>query len=108
MAEVFFFICIVGCLFFAFRLVSKDVREVKEEREDCQKFRHSVDDSLGKLDYLEIIANKFVSKDLSYVDQLRLEYSCLHCKFQEECMADCIAEGTDEFDYLVCENFKEL
>lgn len=106
MAEVFFLICLVCFLFFAFRLVSKDVREAKAERKDCQEFRHSVDESLGKLDYLEIIANKCNS--LSYVQQLRLKHSCLHCKFQEECLADSIAEDTYEFDYLVCENFEEL
>lgn len=107
--ETIILVLLVGAfLFFSMYLIVKDMREIKAERKDCQKFRHSVDESLGKLDYLEIIANKFISKDLSYVQQLRLDYSCLHCRFQEQCMADCIAEGTDEFDYLVCENFKEL
>ena len=109
MADIVFSLFLGFFLVVILRLAIKEVREAQAERKDLHNFRHSIVDSLAKqTDCLEVIADKFIAKELSYVHELRLNYSCLHCQFQEECMADCIAEGTDEFDYLVCENFKEL
>lgn len=72
-----------------------------ESENDC---RDVICQSVQHIEHL--LAEK-TCKDISYVEELRMYHSCVDCRFLEQCQSDADIEDI-QFDYLVCEEFKEV
>lgn len=94
-----FLICVLGSLGYV------DYKRMKSETDARIKTMNSMCSSLDTIK--RMLNDKQLRDRLSYVQELRLYYTCCHCQFYEQCKSDAEQESTP-FDYLVCEEFREV
>lgn len=81
----------------------KRLRMETNHRIQCMERSVRAFESIQKA--LETLTGKSC-KDITYVEELRMYHSCVDCKFLAQCQDDSDLENV-QFDYLVCEEFKE-
>lgn len=55
----------------------------------------------------EIARTGKTCQDITYVEELRMYHSCVDCQLLAQCQSDADVENVP-FDYLVCEEFREV
>lgn len=99
--------CFVLLVFVALLFVAiyYDYKRMKSETDARIKTMNSMCSSLDTIK--RMLNDKQLRDRLSYVQELRLYYTCCHCQFYDQCKSDTEQESTP-FDYLVCEEFREV
>lgn len=82
-----------------------DYKRMKAETDTRIKTMESICLSLRAIK--RMLNEKQLRDKLTYVQEMRLYHSCAHCQFLEQCKMDAEQEGI-LFDYLVCEEFREV